>query len=160
MRRTVLVLFLTVFGVQNVASQQSERAIDLRELQLRVTGAETRAELSVRSGSVQFKVTPEKGFKLVVATLTGTLPAPGRVSFAPATFSARYEGTRPTSQRYVEFAPARNVAQEDESWAATITATYTRVVPVTIKVAFSLPETVTQFTVLYGSAAGGDTTIK
>ena len=97
-------------------------AVDLAELKLRV--AEARVVDSVKLGDSELK--PAKDEKLVVVTLRGTLPKPGRLTLSPATFKAMYSWTVSSTppQEKVGKSEGKAVQLGDSSWGTNATHTY------------------------------------
>jgi hypothetical protein len=137
------------------ASPALAAGMDLSQLNLRVT--EARAVDGIQMDGTDVK--PEKGAKLVVVTLRGKLPEPGRVTVSAAAFSVLYSlaTEKPGGGRDEKVAKAQAQAVdlgEDGAWASSTTATYPKPKDVLIDVALPLPAGVNDFYLLYDTAKG------
>jgi hypothetical protein len=129
-------------------------AIDLSQLKLQMTGARVVDSIQIDTTDVK----PEKGTKLVVVTLRGKLPTPGRVTVSAAAFSAFYAevSEQPGSaQEKVAKSPAKAIdLGADGSWASSTTTTYPKPKDVLIDVALPVPAGVNELFLLYDTAKG------
>jgi len=137
------------------ASPASPAGMDLSQLNLRV--AEARVVDSIKLNETDVK--PEKGAKLVVVTLRGKLPEPGRVTVSATAFSVLYSlaTEKPGGGRDEKVAKAQAQAVdlgEDGSWASSTTATYPKPKDVLIDVVLPLPAGVNDFYLFYDTAKG------
>jgi hypothetical protein len=137
------------------AGAATAAAIDLASLDLRFV--EARAVDALPQSPTPLK--PAKGEKLVVVTLRGKLPAPGRLTVTAAAFSALYSAdvSKPGGPR--EEKVGKSVAQavdlgQDDSWTASATNTYPKVKDVLIDIAMPLPAGAGDFYLLYDTAKG------
>jgi hypothetical protein len=130
-------------------------AIDLADLDLRLVEARAVDILPMNPTALK----PGKGEKLVVVTLRGKLPAPGRLTVTAAAFSTLYSAdvTKPGGPREEKVGKSQAQAVDlgqDDSWAASATTTYPKVKDVLLDVAIPLPAGVNDFFVLYDTAKG------
>jgi hypothetical protein len=129
-------------------------AIDLSQLNLRVT--EARAVDGIQIDGTDVKL--EKGMKMVVVSLRGKLPAPGRVTVSAAAFSAFYSEVGEQAGSSVERV-AKSQAKAidlggDGSWAGSTTTTYPKPREVLIEVALPIPAGINELFLLYDTAKG------
>ena len=160
-----LLLSLIFLMCLNAISQELPFLMDLAQLKLEVTNTEVVDQIS----SFNTTLSAKEGYKLVVVTLKGIVTHPCQISIGTAEFSAIYgeeatnwEGEKVTIL-YVEVSAA---IAEDDSWSisrvgATITLFYyiKEPGPTILKVAFILPEKITNFFVRYPALAKGKATI-
>jgi hypothetical protein len=137
------------------ATSAASAAVDLSDLNLRVVEGRAVDSLQVNATAIK----PGKGEKLVLVSLRGRLPAPGRLTVAATAFSALYSESvtkpgEPNAER-VGKAQAQAVdLGQDEAWAASTTASYPKVKDIRIDIALSLPAGVNDFFLLYDTAKG------
>jgi len=129
-------------------------AIDLSQLNLQVTSAQVVDGIQVDSTEVK----AEKGMKLIVVTLRGKLPTPGKVTVSAAAFTAVYAEVAEQAGSSVEkVAKAQAKAIDlggDGSWAGSTTTTYPKPKDVLIDVALPVPAGVNELFLLYDTAKG------
>ena len=129
--------------------------MDLSQLNLRVLGARAVDSIQLNETDVR----PEKGAKLVVVTLRGKLPEPGRVTVSATAFSVLYSLATEKAGGGRDEKVAKAAAQavdlgEDGAWASSTTATYPKPKDVLIDIALPLPAGVNDFYLLYDTAKG------
>jgi hypothetical protein len=136
-----------------VPAAPAAAAIDLSQLNLQVTGARAVDSIQVDTSDVK----PEKGSKLVVVSLRGKLPSPGKLTVSAAAFSAFYAevSEQPGStQERVGKAQAKAIDLGADGWAPSTTTTYPKAKDVLIDVALPLPAGVNELFLLYDTAKG------
>ncbi len=130
-------------------------AVDLSDLNLRMVEARAVDSLLVNATAVK----PGKGEKLVLVSLRGRLPAPGRLTVAATAFSALYseDVSKPGGPRQEKVGKSQAQAVDlgqDDSWAASATNSYPKVKDVLLDVALPLPAGVNDFFLIYDTAKG------
>ena len=180
MRFMKLLVPLTIVLSSASPVAQRSRVVDFRELQLQVVRTETVTQIQLSDGS---KITPDKpgADRIVVVSLAGTVPANGRFAVSATTFFARwdqvvrsYGAAGQSDDNFLEVTAACAFATNDDSRFTSGQTTTRRVgpgstetsgpgirhfdyrqpAPITIRVAFILPKKVSEFAVLFVSAAG------
>jgi len=139
--------------------------MDLAQLKLEVTNAEVVGQIS----SFNATLSAEKGYKLVVVTLKGIVTHPCKITIETGEFSAIYEGefTNNMGEKEAIFhVEVSGAIGKGASWLISgadfrieSTDSIKEPGPIIIKVAFILPEKITNFFVRYPALAKGKATI-
>ncbi|HTQ79333.1 MAG TPA: hypothetical protein VMM92_05010 [Thermoanaerobaculia bacterium] len=156
MRRVVvwgLLLGVAILAPRGARAQAPAAlpAVDLADLNLRV--AEARVVDSLETGKTPIK--PQPGMKFVVATLRGSLKAPGHLAVAATGFYALYSEVASNAQEKVAQAKAQAVDLGGEgTWAPQASADYKAPKQVLLEVAIPVPTPVSEFYLIYDTAKG------
>ena len=160
-------LLLSLIGLMclNAISQELPELMDLAQLKLEVTNTEVVGQIS----SFNTTLSAKKGYKLVVVTLKGIVTHPCSITIETGEFSAIYE--EETTNNKGEKGTRLNVKlsaaiAKGDSWSippvgVRVTSTCYIYEPghIILKVAFILPEKITNFFVRYPALAKGKATI-
>lgn len=164
-------------GVFVLALQSSSRAdsegpalVDLAHLTLEVASVEEVGEVQGQGRSMvhpgkDIVLKAEKGERVIVVTLKGTVPNACRIAFGPGEFSLVYEKPDPSLGRHLVIQPGRAVHDErlgwwvdEEGWRNTLESPY-KPGPFMVSVAFVVPDKITSAFVRYPTVARGQATI-
>lgn len=171
---TLVALMLVVLLMStNAISGEYPFLMDLGQLKLAVANVEAIDQISALHGPMgNIVISVKKGYKLVVVTLKGVVTHPCRIFIDPTEFIALYKEETADPKGEEEHIRIENsdAAAIDDTWVAPvstaegiearITLTMIRQPgPTIIKVAFVLPEKVTDFLVYYPALAKGKATI-
>jgi len=165
-----LLLSLISLMCLNAISQELPFLMDLAKLKLEVTNTEVVDQISSSSfGRDDTTISAKEGYKLVVVTLKGIVLHPCIITIAAREFSAIYEEETTNNKGEKETRPYVMVSDAvaiGDQWAipsvgSRVTTTYyiKEPGPIIIKVAFMLPEKITNFFVRYPALAKGKATI-
>ena len=155
-------LLLLLIGLMclNAISQELPFLMDLTQLKLEVTNTEVVDHIS----SFNTTLSAEKGYKLVVVTLKGIVTHPCLISIETGEFSAIYERefTNNKGEKETIFHVELSDAIAIAGWLISegdLRIVFTHCIkepgPIIIKVAFILPEKITNFFVRYPALAKG-----
>ena len=149
----------------NTISQELPELMDLAQLKLEVTNTEVVGQIS----SYNTTLSAKEGFKLFVVTLIGIVTEPCQIIIGAEEFSAIYEeettnnkGEKETSFRIkVSAAIAKGDSWSISQVGHSLTSFYyiKEPGPIIIKVAFILPEKITNFFVRYPALTKGKATV-
>ena len=160
-------LLLSLIGLMclNAISQELPELMDLAQLKLEVTNTEVVGQIS----SFNTTLSANEGYKLVAVTLKGIVTHPCKITIETGEFSAIYEeettnnkGEKETSFRIkVSAAIAKGDSWSIPPVGGRVTTTYyiREPGPIILKVAFTLPEKITNFFVRYPALAKGKATV-
>jgi hypothetical protein len=148
MRLTTLLLLVPAILKPGAMTAQT-RTAELRDLQFRIVSVQVVPELAAGDNT---SLRPEPGFRIVTVALSGNMASAGRVTCGAAAFAARYEQRTPAGQEVHTLSGARRVAMAEGNWLTGFTTEYAHRDRITLRVAFVLPDTVTHFDLLVGSA--------
>jgi len=163
-------LLLSLIGLMclNTISQELPELMDLAQLKLEVTNMEVVGQISTTGYQVT-TLSAKEGFKLFVVTLKGIVTHPCKITIEAGEFSAIYEeettNNKGEKETIFRIKVSAAIAKGD-SWSippvgGRITTTYyiREPGPIILKVAFTLPEKITNFFVRYPALAKGKATV-
>jgi len=159
----IISLLLSLIGLMclNAISQELPFLMDLAQLKLEVTNTEVVDQIS----SFITTLSAKEGYKLLAVTLKGIVTGPCIISIGPEEFSAIYK--KETTDNKGEkgttlLIKLSSAIAKDDSWSiSSATSSYYiyEPGPIILKVAFILPEKITNFFVRYPALAKGKATI-
>jgi hypothetical protein len=148
--------------------QELPELMDLAQLKLEVTNMEVVGQISTTGYQVT-TLSAQEGYKLVVVTLKGIVTDPCKIPIETGEFSAIYgeETTNKKGEKETSFHITLSGAiAKGDSWSippvdSRVTTTYyiREPGPIILKVAFTLPEKITNFFVRYPALAKGKATV-
>jgi len=137
-------------------SQELPELMDLAQLKLEVTNTEVVGQISGYNTTLSAK----EGFKLFVVTLIGIVTEPCQIIIGAEEFSAIYKKETNFSSKVSDaFANDDSWSVPPEGFSVTSKFPIKEPGPIIIKVAFILPEKITNFFVRYPALAKGKATI-
>ena len=165
-----LLLSLISLMCLNAISQELPFLMDLAKLKLEVTNTEVVDQISSSSfGRDDTTISAKEGYKLVVVTLKGIVLHPCIITIAAREFSAIYEEETTNNKGEKETRLSVKLSDaiaRDDSWSIfqvafseTTTCYIKEPGPIILKVAFILPEKITNFFVRYPALAKGKAAI-
>lgn len=174
MRRVTIITFIVaglmiVSHVEVLSSEASDLPLlmDTAQLELKVTDTEEADRIS-SAGYQMTTLSAKEGYKLVVVSLEGTVQEPCRLTFNTTEFAAIYEKetTDHEGKKQLRVSVKESSAIERGAWSippegakSTVTFYIREPGPITLRVAFILPEEITSFHVRYPTLAQGKAVI-
>ncbi len=180
MRRVIIITFIVaglmiMSHVEVLSSEASDLPLlmDIAQLELKVTDAKVVDHISTGTGGdEETTLSAKEGYKLVVVSLEGTVQEPCRLTFEThaTEFAAIYEKetTDYEGKKQLQvFVTKSSAFAKDFGWkippkgALSMVTTYYiyKPGPITLRVAFILPEEITSFHVRYPALAQGKAVI-
>ena len=154
-------LLLSLIGLMclNAISQELPFLMDLAQLELEVTNTEVVDQILSSYGLNTVTLSAGEGIQLVVVTLKGIVPHPCRIIIKNSEFSVIYE--KETSLHIkVSLAITNNDSWSVSPEGFSVSDIFIKEPgPIILKVAFTLPEKITNFFVRYPALAKGKATI-
>lgn len=175
MRRVTIITFIVaglmiMSHVEVLSSEASDLPLlmDIAQLELKVTDTEEADRISSGLLGRTTTLSAKEGYKLVVVSLEGTVQEPCRLPFNTTEFAAIYEKetTDYEGKKKLQVFVTKSSGIERATWSippegaqTTVTFYIPEPGPITLRVAFILPEEITSFHVRYPALAQGKAAI-